>query len=54
MCAGGEVYAKTRGKKIPEKKAGNMMKQVLKTLMYMHNHNIVHRDIKPQNLLFEN
>ena len=29
------------------------MKQILRTLIYLHSHGIVHRDLKPENMLFE-
>jgi serine/threonine protein kinase len=54
MCTGGEVYTKTKRKKIPLKKAAGIIKQILRTLIYMHKLGIVHRDIKPENMLFQN
>jgi len=27
------------------------MRQVISSIMYLHNHNIVHRDLKPENIL---
>ena len=35
------------------KRANTWFKQLLSALCYMHNHGVLHRDIKPQNLLFK-
>ena len=54
MCTGGEVYSRTKKKRLPEVKAAGIIKQVLRSLIYMHKRGIVHRDIKPENMLFQN
>lgn len=36
-----------------EEKSANAMKQILRTLIYLHKLNIVHRDLKPENMLFQ-
>jgi serine/threonine protein kinase len=54
MCTGGEVYSRAKNKKMSELKAALIIKQVLRSLIYMHKLGIVHRDIKPENMLFQN
>ena len=51
--SGGELYRKVKGKKIPERLARVYMRQILRTLIYLHSQGIVHRDLKPENMLFE-
>ena len=53
ICAGDLLsYIKKRGKLI-EQVAKFIFKQIVLTLQYIHNHNIVHRDIKLDNILID-
>lgn len=38
----------------PEKKALNLLLQLLEGIIYMHSNKIMHRDMKPENIIFEN
>ena len=52
MISGGNMLEMMqKKKKIDEKWAAKVIKQTLYALNYMHNQNIMHRDVKLENLL---
>lgn len=58
-CGGGSLDAiykhiKQRGGRIGEKVMGKIAEGVLQGLSYLHERRIIHRDIKPQNILLDN
>jgi calcium-dependent protein kinase len=54
ICKGGELFDEiaTR-KKLSEKEASVLIKQVLSCINYCHQNYIMHRDLKPENILLE-
>lgn len=53
VCSGGELFDYiVANKRINERKAANLFRQLLLSLSYLHSHDICHRDLKPENLLF--
>lgn len=53
-CAGGELYERLAQKKVfSDEDASKATKQMLSAICYLHAHNVVHRDIKLENFLYE-
>jgi calcium-dependent protein kinase len=54
-CSGGELFERIqRNTSFSEKMAAGLMRQILGAVNYLHERGIVHRDLKAENLLFEN
>ncbi|KAM8940481.1 serine/threonine-protein kinase PLK4 isoform 2-T2 [Pelodytes ibericus] len=56
MCHNGEVnrFLKNRKKPFSEKEARHFMDQIVKGMLYLHSHGILHRDLTLSNLLLSN
>lgn len=50
LCTGGDLSAR----KLNEHDAKNVIEQILRALVYLHRMGVVHRDIKLENVLYEN
>ena len=51
---GGELFDRIiEQKKMTEKQAQDIIKQILSAVAYLHSRKIIHRDLKPENLMFE-
>jgi len=50
LCSGGDLY-----KRHPysEKQAAKIVKECLSAISYLHSHNVIHRDVKYENIMFE-
>ena len=54
LCTGGELYeAVVRRGHFTERKASRIVHDLVSALHALHEHNILHLDIKPENILFE-
>ena len=49
-CAGGDLFSKNP---YSEQDANNITRQILSALSYLHQNNVVHRDLKFENIMFE-
>lgn len=50
LCDGGDLYTRSP---YSEQEAAKIMQKLLSAIRYMHEHSIVHRDLKFENILFE-
>eukprot|EP00804_Cyclotella_cryptica_P025322 CCRYP_012420-RH/>CCRYP_012420-RH protein AED:0.47 eAED:0.47 QI:0/-1/0/1/-1/1/1/0/185 len=49
-CSGGDLYARAP---YTENAAASLMAQLASAIAHMHKHNVVHRDLKCENIMFE-
>ena len=55
FCPGGELFEKISEKgQFSEKDAAFILKQILSAVWYLHQNEIVHRDLRPENILLDN
>lgn len=54
LCTGGELYDKIiKKQKLSENMAASYMFDIVSTVKYLHESGVMHRDLKPDNILFE-
>lgn len=54
LCVGGTLFDKIMQEKfLPEIEAASIMKQILSAVNYLHQSNILHRDLKPEIMMFD-
>ena len=55
LCTGGELFDMivNRGAAFSEKKACGLMHQLMLAVNYIHVNKVIHRNIKPENILLE-
>ena len=51
LCSGGDLYARDP---YTEEQAARIIESLLSAVAYMHEHNVVHRDLKYENVMFVN
>lgn len=53
LVEGGSLDRKIRNTPLPMKQAGRMLTQIASALSYAHDHGVIHRDLKPNNILLD-
>lgn len=54
LCSGGELFEQIiKEKNFNERKAAELMRQMLSAMAYCHEKGLVHCDLKPENVMFE-
>jgi phosphorylase kinase gamma subunit len=54
LCPNGELFDYlTQVVRLSEKKTRQIMRNILESVLWLHNRNVVHRDLKPENILLD-
>lgn len=51
LCSGGDLWTRVP---YPEKECAKIIKKLSSAVAHLHNHGIIHRDLKLENIMFEN
>lgn len=53
LSEGGDVFDKVlKKKRLNEEEAADIMKQLFESLKYLHQKRVIHRDLKPEHLVY--
>ncbi len=52
-CMGGELFERIKSRNLDEREAAMACADVLSALSFLHSKRIVHRDVKPENLMYQ-
>merc|ERR1719262_316037 len=54
MCEGGELFNfLVTEAEIPESECKRIIREILQAVGHLHDNNLIHRDVKPENILFD-